>query len=152
MDCEISAAYCGICKKYFVLKRDYNIAKTLGVLLCKVEDKTQLHLNKFKSIKNYNGESIIHKLGYNVKKNNGYTDVQRHIILANIIENNKISKYEIKSNIIANIARHQCQPNYYESVNCWKQDLEFVDKYQLGDIPEVKIDNIIIGKRIAKSE
>lgn len=147
IDYNMPAAYCKNCNLYFVLKDDYIQAKSIGVLLCVVKDYTQKHLQKHKGKKTIGKESKIHELGYNVKKNNGYTEQQRQIILANILENTDISKYEIKSNINMNIARHRNQPNYNQSVECWKKDLDFVDGYKLGDLPQVKITSMSIGRR-----
>ena len=144
---ELPAAYCTSCNLYFALKSDYKNAKKLGSILCIIKDQTQQHLIKIHNQNTTGKESKIHQLGYNVIRNNGYTEQQRHIILANIIENTDISKYEIKMNIAMNIARHKNQSSYSQSVNCWINDLEFVNNYQIGDIPQVKIDNIIIGKR-----
>ena len=45
------------------------------------------------------------------------------------------------------MSQHKTQSNYSDAVLAWQQDLEFIKKYQLGDIPEVIVDKIIIGKR-----
>lgn len=68
-------------------------------------------------------------------------------ILANIVENTDISKYAIASNIRRCIAQHKNQKNYSQSVKCWTDDLEFIQKYKYGDLPEVLIGKIIVGKR-----
>lgn len=43
--------------------------------------------------------------------------------------------------------QHKNQANYVDAVLAWQQDLEFVKNYIHGDIPEVIIDKIIVGKR-----
>ena len=68
-------------------------------------------------------------------------------ILANIVENTDISKYAIASNIRRCIAQHKNQKNYSQSVKCWTDDLKFIQKYKYGDLPEVLIGKIIVGKR-----
>ena len=65
--------------------------------------------------------------------------------MANIMENTDISKYEIKTNINRCIKQHQNQSNYAEAVECWKKDYDFVSNYELGDMPQVKVDKIIIA-------
>lgn len=143
---KIPAAYCESCDLYFVIKSDFKKLQTLGKILCPVIDRTQKHLNKITKRK-AGGESRIHQLGYNVKKGNECTDEQRQMILANIVENTNISKYEITSLISKCIAQHKTQDNYVNSVKCWQHDLKFISNYNLGDMPEVIIEKLIIGKR-----
>lgn len=62
-----------------------------------------------------------------------------------------ITQHEILSMLDTNITRKINMPNYAEAVEKWKQDREFVANYEFGSIPEVLIDEIIIGKRKCKS-
>lgn len=143
----IPAAYCEICDTYFVLKRDFEIVKEHGTILCPVIDMTEQTINKKGITSLSTSESRIHQLGYNVKRGNGYTREQRQLILANILDNNNISRHEIESCILRPMMQHKNQANYSDSVLAWKQDLEFIKNYKLGDIPKVVIDKIIVGKR-----
>ena len=143
----IPAAYCEICDAYFVLKRDFKIAKERGTILCPVIDMTEQTINKKGITSLSTSESRIHQLGYNVRRGNGHTREQRQLILANILENTNVSKHEIESCILRPMMQHKNQVNYSDAVLAWKQDLEFIKNYKLGDIPEVVIDNIIIGRR-----
>lgn len=143
----IPAAYCEMCDRYFVLKRDYKNAKSQGVILCPIIDMTGKVNNQNKKILS-TSESRIHQLGYNVKQGNGYTKEQRQLILANILENTNISKHEIESCILRPMQQHKNQSNYSSAVSAWEQDLKFIREYKLGDIQEVIIDKNIIGKRI----
>lgn len=63
------------------------------------------------------------------------------------MENYNISKHEILSMLDTNIARKIKLPNYADAVSKWKEDREFVENYKRGDIPEVLIDKVTIGKR-----
>lgn len=93
-------------------------------------------------------ESRVHSLGYNViKQRYNYTFEQRKIILANIIENYGITQHEILSMLDTNIARKINLPSYVDAVQKWQQDREFVTNYKTGDIPEVIVDEIVVGKR-----
>ena len=144
---KIPAAYCKECDTYFVLKKDFKIAKSNGKILCPVIDLTQEGKSKNKGKNLYSSESRIHQLGYNVQRGSNYTKEQRQSILANIIENTNISKYEIESCIIRPMTQHKSQSNYTDAVSAWQEDLEFVRNYKYGDIPEVIFDKIIVGKR-----
>ena len=152
IDHIIPAAYCEICDTYFVLKKDYKIAKTQGTILCPIIDMTEQNQNKKKANTISTSESRIHQLGYNVKQGNGYTKEQRQLILANILENTNISRHEIESCILRPMMQHKNQVNYSDAVLAWQQDLEFIKNYKLGDLPEVIIDKIIIGKRKENGE
>lgn len=143
----IPAAYCEICDTYFVLKRDFKIAKAHGTILCPIIDMTEQTINKKGITSLSTSESRIHQLGYNVKRGNGYTREQRQLILANILENTNISRHEIESCILRPMMQHKNQANYSDAVLAWKQDLEFIKNYKMGDMPEVVIDRIVIGRR-----
>lgn len=145
-DFFIPASYCKECDSFFVLKTDYEKIKNIGVILCPIEDYSSLNITN-NSLKPYIGtESKIHQLGYNVRKNNGQTDFQRQTVLANIIENTDITKYEIESLITRFIKQHENQPNYSNSVKHWRDDLVFISNYKRGDMPEVLISKIKIGR------
>lgn len=146
IDYSIPAAYCKECDAYFVLKQDFNKAKLRGIILCPVIDKDVYNTRKKYNIKSTGGESKIHELGYNVRKGNNYTTEQRHIVLANILENTNISMHEIQSNISRCIKQHQKQMNYAEAVRCWINDYDFLTTYKSGDIPQVIIKQIKIGR------
>lgn len=143
----IPAAYCQECDTYFVLKSDFKIAKSTGKILCPIIDLTNEGEKKNKGKNLASSESRIHQLGYNVQRGSNYTKEQRQLILANIMENTNISKHEIELCITRPMMQHKNQPNYAEAVLAWQQDLEFIKNYKHGDIPEVIIDKIIIGKR-----
>lgn len=147
IDFTVPAVYCKECNQYIILKSDFKSVQQKGILLCQVIDKTPEYISKHKNSCSTT-ESRIHSLGYNViKQGYNYTFTQRKIILANIMENYNISKHEILSIIDKNIARKINLPNYSEAVVKWKKDREFVSNYKTGNVPEVIIDEIIIGKR-----
>lgn len=143
----VLAAHCKECNQYIILKSDFKKIKQKGVLLCKVIDETPEHISKHKHTSYSTTESRIHSLGYNVIKQYGYTFEQRKMILANIMENYNISKHEILSMLDMNIARKVNLSNYDDAVHKWQQDRDFVANYESGDIPEVIIDKVVIGRR-----
>jgi len=147
-DVNVSAAYCKECNQYIILKTDFKSIKQKGTLLCRVIDETPEYIAKHKNSSNSGTESNVHRLGYNViKQGYNYTFKQRKIILANIIENYGITQHEILSMLDTNIARKITLPNYADAVAKWQQDREFVANYKLGDMPEVVIDEVVIGRR-----
>lgn len=148
IDITLPSVFCKECNQYIILKNDYKSAKQKGILLCKVTDLTPEYITKHKNSSYSGTESKVHRLGYNViKQKYNYTYEQRKIILANIIENYGITRHEILSMLDTNITRKINIPNYADAVRKWQQDREFVKNYSLGDIPEVIIDKVVIGKR-----
>ncbi len=148
VDIVVPAVHCKECNQYIILKSDFKSIKLKGTLLCRVIDETPEYIAKHKSSSYSGTESRVHFLGYNViKQGYNYTFEQRKIILANIIENYGITKHEILSMLDTNIARKINLPNYKDAVAKWRQDREFVANYNLGDCPEVIIDEVVIGGR-----
>lgn len=143
MDSQILASCCKTCDEYFILKSDYYRLKDQGAILCPIEDRT-IKQNGTQKYANAGSESRIHQLGYNVKKGSKFTNKQRQIILANIIENTGITKAEIKSNIIRCINQHKRHKGYENAIICWQNDLEFINNYHIGDIPKIKVDKLIL--------
>ena len=142
------AAYCRECDTYFMLKHDYKTAKQIGKILCPIIDFTNSSQTK-KYYKNLtSSESRIHQLGYNVRRGSNYTKEQRQTILANILENTNISRHEIESCITRPMRQHKGQHNYSPAVLAWEEDLKFIRNYKLGDLPKVKIEKLIVGKRL----
>lgn len=144
---EIPAAYCYDCMKYFVLKVDYENLKVIGIPLCPVEDRSRTAKNNSPQKFTSGSESELHRRGYNVRKASNFTDEQRIVILADILENTTITRHEIISNLSKNIRRHQNQMNYSEAIKQWSKDLTTIQEYKTGDIPEILISKVIIGKR-----
>lgn len=146
VDYSLNVAYCKTCNLYIMLKSEFKNLKMQGAILCEIIDYTKkLKTTPSKSISS--NESRIHQFGYNVIKDK-YTDEQRHAILASIIENTDISKHEIESCIYRPMRQHSTQSSYADAVSCWEKDLEFVRNYQKGDMPEVIIDKIVVGRRV----
>lgn len=143
----VPAAYCKECDKYFMLKKDFDEVKKHGTILCEIigSEKSILHTNSKKYQSTY--ESRIHQLGYNVQKEFGLTDNQREVILANIVENTNITTHEISSHIQRCINQHKKQLNYKDAVKSWQHDYEFISNYKHGDLPEVIIDKLQIGRQ-----
>lgn len=147
-DIIIPAVHCKECNQYIILKSDFKSIKQKGTLLCRVIDETPEYIAKHQKSSYSGTESKVHRLGYNViKQGYNYTFAQRKIILANILENYGITQHEILSMLDINIARKINLPNYIDAVEKWKQDREFVANYEFGSVPEVLIDEVVIGKR-----
>ena len=141
---NIPVIYCKSCATYYILKKDYKLAKEKGVILCQIIKKKDYENRTNNKNKIIGKESRIHELGYNVRQGSKYTNEQRQSILANIIENTDINKDEIQYLIRKCINQHKTQNNYSNAIRLWEADYQFLSTYKRGDIPQVIIDKIKI--------
>lgn len=148
LDKTLSLSYCEECDKFIMLKSEYLRLSKHYAILCEVTDYTYSSENKYHTHRNLSSnESRIHKMGYNVIDDDNNTTEQRHAKLASMMENFNISCSEIISCIERPMNQHKNQSNYQGAIKRWAEDIEFVKNYKLGDMPEVIIDKIVIGKR-----
>lgn len=71
-------------------------------------------------------ESLLHKLGYNVREKNGVSTAQRHELLKSIISKKELLKSEIMQHIDMLIRQHENDDRYISAVNKWRIDLSFL--------------------------
>lgn len=114
----------------------------MGVLLCHLIDKDEYYSSGRLSDFNAASESLLMRNGYNVKANNGLTDMQRQAILQNIINNKILSPHRIVSYIDMFISQKQNMPQYKEAIEKWKKDRGFVLSYKEENKRVVRIDSI----------
>lgn len=90
-------------------------------------------------------ESLLMQNGYNVKANNGLTDVQRQVILQNIMDNKILTPHRISSYLDMFIAQKGNMPQYKEAILKWEKDRSFVLDYKNGAKRNVDIQSIKNG-------
>lgn len=140
----LNVSYCKKCQRYFIYADDFvKYTASNGPLIG--------HLS-FDSIKgNKNGmmdlaeESPLHMCGYSVNQQKKFTDDERHIILANIMNYNIMKKQEIIDYLhfyINNLGR---RANMKIAVSKWIKDLDFVNKYKINKQKKVNIHRVTVG-------
>lgn len=129
---EISAGYCDTCKRYFILNEEYQKLLAKGIILCNVikeDDKGQVkHIEK--SISQWNKESILHKLGYNVDSSQNLSATKRQKILSKIIDCKILTRVEICTHLDMLIRLHQSKKEMQAACMKWKEDRKFVADYK----------------------
>lgn len=130
---EIPAGYCAECNLYFIMESTYEKVVKIGIPLCRITDEKaymheKLHLNKTKLAK----ESILMQYGYNVSKVGGLTEKRRRTILANLIDNDVLTKNEIISYIDFFINQKKNRSQYEKAIEKWENDRNFVCEYKRG--------------------
>lgn len=146
---NVNASYCSTCNRYTILKEDFNAIA--GIVTCKVVDETVSYVNNNNNsgieIEIENKQSILAQYGYNVQTKKDLSEQQRHIILSSIIEAQIMSRREVIDHISTLIERGSKIPNWKFATQKWKEDRQFVSKYQSDYLPEVVFNNIILKYR-----
>lgn len=127
---KIPCAYCPECHCFYMLQSQFNRLNDLGVILCQLIEKEDYYKSGKLGDYNVASESLLMRNGYNVKANNGLTDIQRQIILKNIIDNGILTPHRIGSYIDMFIAQKKNMPQYKEAVSKWQKDKAFVLTYR----------------------
>lgn len=133
-DTVVPAGYCQQCQKFFILDTDYKQLTVYGEPLCTVVEEQNYKKNYkndryFTEISAWPEKSILRKCGYNVSQTEGLTTIERRKRLANIIDQEILSKIEIRSHIRKQIAFHE---RHLQAVDKWESDDDFVAAYNKG--------------------
>ena len=138
---RVTAAYCSDCGCYFLMQSEYDRISQIGILICKMIEKEDLYRYGL-HYHNMAGESILMQNGYNVKANNGLTDIQRQTFLANLIDDHTLTASEIISYLQMFMAQKKGLPSYQMAVDKWDADLQFVRQYKEDNKRRVFINSI----------
>ncbi len=138
----VPATRCPECGYYYILKSEFDKLSAKGRLLCQLLEKDEYYKNGLPGNSYTNGESVLMRNGYNVKKNNGLTQIQRQVILENIVSNGILSPHKIASYLSTFIAQKDSLVQYKEAVAKWDIDRSFVLNYRNSTKEVVNINSI----------
>lgn len=128
---KVPCAYCEKCNCYYMLKSEFDKIRTQGVILCQVLSSKKYYEHGISdSVYFGTGESILKMNGYNVIASQNLSDIQRKMILKNIIDNNILQAHEIASYLNTFISLKLELPQYKDAVEKWAKDKEFVLQYK----------------------
>lgn len=139
---NIPCAYCPKCNCFYMLTSVYNRVSEKGVLLCQLIDKEEYYKTGKTEVFAGAKSSLLMQNGYNVKANNGLTDLQRQIILESILDNGIMTPHQIVSYLDTFVAQKQKLIQYSEAVSKWRRDREFVLAYDTESKRTVNIERI----------
>lgn len=130
---EVALIYCNNCKKYTILKSEYERIK--GTPLCEIIDETKTANTNAEFDYTDKGGSKLARHGYNVNCVDKLTKIQRETILGIQLASGNMTKGEIMSYIDANIEnglkRSNSQKSWDNAINKWKSDREYVRNFNL---------------------
>lgn len=135
--------YCRNCNKYTMLKVDYLSLKEKGIPICVVKDTSGKIISDPNTYdfedSNLNTESYLHKLGYNVRSDNGLSAFDRQQILYDAIASHKLTRSEICSHLQWLIKYNQNKSNFQSAISKWKADLNYVKNLRISFGNDVNI-------------
>ena len=82
---------------------------------------------------NFQGQSKLWKLGYNVQQAEGMTDEERQRLLESIIRSGKMTDAEVANHLEMLLSLNLGKPNMVDACGCWLSDLRYVYK-SFGDM------------------
>lgn len=141
---EVRASYCFDCKRFTILKDDFD--KISDIVTCKVIDETSIYKNypTEHTHEQENDVSILKLYGYNVQTKKNISDQQRHIILSSIIEAGIMTRRQVIDLIETNMKRKSTRPDCELAVQKWQDDINFVNTYKTEELPKVVLDKIVL--------
>lgn len=137
------AFYCESCRQYYMLEQDYERVMKYGAPLCKT-----ITIESFIKMKEgmiqYNDESVLHSLGYNVNAQEDLSDRERHNILSVVIDEGVMSKAEVLSFLDYLIRRSQGSPRLDNARGKWSRDRQYVSQYRRKPARSVDVKSITV--------
>lgn len=145
---QVSAGYCRECNVYFILEADYCSLSHFGVLLCRKITKEVYESNGDAIINGdeFNTESLLHQIGYNVSSQENLTSGQRQHLLKLAIDNNLYSISGLLSFLDWLIARNKKVSNrdMTQAIEKWEEDRAFVAEYQADSQRTVRMGSVTV--------
>ena len=156
---KVPAGYCPACKMFFIMDNIYRRIRSSGIPICRVMDEKTYNEEGFgnsgrerSKITSYDRlahESVLRQFGYSVNQVDDLTAVQRHNILAAMVDYKVLTKTEIISYLEYFINNRKNQRNkdgsyrYAVAVDRWREDREWISGYKTGSFKEVAVKRII---------
>ena len=136
----LNVEYCEGCKKFlleYTVFQEYR--NRYGVIIGNFRMATQ---SSFVGEYNIAQESPLMLSGYNVSQRDGHTSSIRHYILARIIHDGIMSKGEVVRYLSYFIRKNGAKQGNEVALDKWKEDLMFVQQYNINIQPKTIISGI----------
>ena len=138
----LPATYCEECKKYIVLKKDFD--SMIGIVLCAVVDETTEYKNSSDGFTFEDRQSKLYQHGYHAQSKNALSDEQRHTILLSVLEAQIMTKPQICSYLDDLVERYRNNTKFKNAVKKWKSDREYVRYVKENSLPSYDVNKIIL--------
>lgn len=137
---QLNVEYCTECKKFileYTVFEEYR--RRYGVL---VGNFRMVVNGEFDSDYDLAEESPLMLSGYNVSQKDGYTAKERHYILARIIHDRIMDKGDVIRYLSYFIRKNGAKRGNEVALSKWREDLEFVQSYNINTQPSTIISDI----------
>ena len=123
---EFPGGQCLTCGKYYVKKNVFKQLEYKGIPLCRALtiDDNKAMLN---GTYNYNTETLLHSVGYNVNEKNDYSAIQRQKLLSIVVDEGIVERDEIVAHLQYLIKRSEHRPNMKMACQKWREDILFLN-------------------------
>ena len=137
---KMNVEYCTECKKFILNYTSYQEYRNkYGVIIGNLRMVTN---DLFDGAYDLAEESPLKLSGYNVGQQDDFDSETRHFILASIIYDNIMTKGEVIGYLQHFIHLNGSKSSNWLALQKWREDLEFVQNYNLNTQPKVAISNI----------
>lgn len=147
IEVKIPIAKCIACNKYYIHDREYKKLKTLGMIMCRIEDKKNQYDIWGRSFSEWNQESILHTYGYNVSSTTNLSEAQRHTILKMLVTYKLLTKFSVIDHLEFLINLNKGKAGFAVAVKKWKADVDFLNMLSV-DVSDEKIEAIKVVKHL----
>ncbi len=147
-DIYVPAWYCNNCKCYYITERDYEDTSKIGAIIAQVYTETEWSSAKNRGSIQFNAESKLHRLGYNVGAKDDLSDLYRQSILSAAVDLGIMSKREIIDFLTLMINMRRNDPRMQNAVYRWNKDLKFINNYKLNTKKYTRVKSINLRRMI----
>lgn len=131
----ISLSYCKTCSKYYISEYEFQRIKRKGIICCQIVTGNQEEVSETSTGHlNLSQKSILMNYGYSVDSRFDTPSIERHRLLAFLVENEIMSAVELKAFIEWLISFNGSKINMSTAVSKWKDDLEYIRTYNRTDL------------------
>ena len=136
----LNVEYCTQCKKFFLDYTSFEqYRERYGALIGNLRLVTN---GEFTGSYELAQESPLHIIGYNVGQNDDFSQSERQYILARVLHNKIMSKGEVIKYLTFFIRRNGAKVGNELALSKWKEDLAFVQEYDINIQPRAIISEI----------
>lgn len=124
----ITVYYCPVCKKYYINSEQYqSFAKRYGLPFIRLALKRSE--GNRRDYNEWNDESVLHSMGYNVSEKDGLNSAERQDVLKHAIDTGSMTKAEVLSFIESLIYNNENNYRFENACSKWREDLKAIREY-----------------------
>ena len=129
---SLNIYYCKSCCKYYINSEQYHeFARKYGLPVFRL--RTKVTQGESLQYEDWQKESLLHILGYNVNGTDNLSSYERRTILKYAIDSKTMEKSAVVAFLENLIYRNQGKVNFQNALQKWKADLQYVREYKITE-------------------